>query len=88
MIEMIILSLKLFILSWVITKFEPLEWIIDLLPDKLIYNTLAYGLTCLKCLLFWTTLIYTQDIFHACLMAFIGFWYMKWITPIENRIRL
>lgn len=78
----------MFLLSWFITKFEPLEIFLDLLPDKLFFNLIKVLFSCLMCVSFWTTLIFTFNIFHACGMAFLSFWYMKYISPIENKVRL
>ena len=83
-----IILIKVFLLSWLITRFEPLQMILELLPDKLIYNLIRLLLTCLKCVLLYTTFIFTGDIFLAAGMSFIGFWYDKLISPIENKVRL
>jgi hypothetical protein len=80
--------IKIFLLSWVITRFEPIQWVGELLPDNLLFNIIKTLLTCLKCCSFWLTLIWTGDIFQASLMAFIGFWYDKIIGYYENRIKL
>ena len=87
MIELFLL-IKLFLLSWVITRFEPISMILEILPDNLIFNLFRLLLTCLKCVLFWMTLSFTGDIFISAGMAFIGFWYDKLIGPIENKVRL
>ncbi len=86
--EITILLTKLFLLSWLITRFEPIQMILELMPDKLIPNLFKLLLTCLKCVLLWLTLIYTGNIFLAAGMSFIGFWYDKFIAPIENKVRL
>lgn len=82
------IMIKLFLLAWVITRFEPIQMLVELLPDKLIYNLIKLLLTCLKCVLFWSVLVFTGDIFLASGMAFIGFWYDKLIGPQENKVRL
>lgn len=79
---------KIFIVSWFISRFEPIHMTLEALPNKLVYNLIRLILTCLKCLAFWITLTWTGDIFLASLMAFIGFWYDKIIGRIENKIRL
>jgi hypothetical protein len=79
---------KIFIISWFISRFEPIHMALEALPNKLVYNLIRLILTCLKCLAFWITLTWTQDIFLASLMAFIGFWYDKIIGRIENKVRL
>jgi hypothetical protein len=79
---------KVFILSWCLTRFKPLHWILDMLPGWLIINLVRLLLTCLQCASFWISIILTGDIFLAALSSFIGFWWDKLVSPIENRIRL
>lgn len=85
MIETLI---SIWLVSWFITRFEPLQMILELLPNKLLYNLFKLLITCLKCLTFWITLVYTQNIVLASAMAFISFWYDKWVGPIERKVRL
>ena len=80
--------IKLFLLAWVITRFEPIQIVLELIPDNLVFNLLKLLVSCLKCVLFWLVLIFTYDIFLASGMAFIAFWYDKLISPIENKVRL
>lgn len=73
--------------GYIISTFEPISWITDMLPDKLIFNIIRLLLTCSKCITFWFTLIYTHDFFMAagCSLGMqifektIG----KWIKRIE-----
>ena len=85
MIEMLI---SIWLVSWFITRFEPLQMILELLPNKLIPNLIKLLVTCLKCVSFWSTLLVTQNIVLASGMAFISFWYDKWIGPLERKVRL
>lgn len=85
---MTILMIKFFVLAWVITRFEPIQMLLELLPDNLVSNLIKLLLSCLKCVLFWSILLFTGDVFIASGMAFIGFWYDKLISPIENKVRL
>jgi hypothetical protein len=62
--------------------------ILEALPNKLITNIIKLMFSCLMCISFWGTLVWTGDIFTASLMAFIGFWYDKIIGFYENRVRL
>jgi hypothetical protein len=78
----------IWIICWVITRFEPLQMVLELLPNKLLWNLFKLLITCLKCLTFWVTLIWTEDIFSASLIAFISFWYDKVIGPEERRVKL
>jgi hypothetical protein len=85
MIEKLI---SIWLVSWFITRFEPLQMVLELLPNKLIYNLFKLLITCLKCVSFWITLAYTQNIVYASAMAFVSFWYDKFIGPIERKVRL
>lgn len=85
MIEMLI---SIWLVSWFITRFEPLQMVLELLPNKLIPNLIKLLVTCLKCVSFWSTLLVTQNIVLASGMAFISFWYDKWIGPLERKVRL
>jgi hypothetical protein len=85
MIEMLI---SIWLVSWLITRFEPLQMLLEALPNKLLYNLFKLLITCLKCVSFWMTLIITKDIFMASGMAFISFWYDKIIGPEERKVKL
>ena len=78
----------IWLVSWFITRFEPLQMVLELLPNKLLFNLFKLLITCLRCLSFWITLSYTQNIILASGMAFISFWYDKFIGPIERKVRL
>ena len=80
--------ISIWLVSWLITRFEPLQMLLELLPNKLIYNLFKLLITCLKCVSFWMTLFITQNIFLASAMAFISFWYDKIIGPQERKVRL
>lgn len=52
MIQAIIL-LKILAMSWTITKFEPISWLLDLLPDNLFKYFLIVLTSCFKCCSLW-----------------------------------
>lgn len=79
---------QILLLSWVITKFKPLQIILEILPDKLFFNLLKLLLTCIMCVSFWLTLTLTYDVYLASLNAFVAFWYSKIFGYYENRVRL
>lgn len=79
---------SIWLICWFITRFEPLQMTLELLPNKLIYNLFKLLITCLKCLSFWVTLVWTENIILASGMAFISFWYDKIIGPEERKVRL
>lgn len=86
MIEIIMIS-KILLICWLITRFQPLQMILDILPDNLILNIFKLLLSCLMCLSTWTILIITGSLFLAAAGAFIAFWYDKLIGPYELRIK-
>ena len=79
---------SIWLVSWFITRFEPLQMVLELLPNKLLFNLFKLLITCLRCFAFWATLLWTGNIIYASLMAFISFWYDKFIGPIEKKVRL
>lgn len=79
---------KILVLSWLITKFEPLHIIVEMLPDNILFNLFRLMIGCLMCVSFWTTLYLTGDIYISSLNAFIAFWYNKTLGWYENRVRL
>ena len=78
----------IWLVSWFITRFEPLQMVLELLPNKLLFNLFKLLITCLKCVSFWITLGYTQNIVLASGIAFVSFCYDKFIGPIERKVRL
>ena len=78
----------IWLVSWFITRFEPLQMVLELLPNKLLFNLFKLLITCLKCVSFWITLCYTQNIILASGIAFVSFFYDKFIGPIERKVRL
>ena len=78
----------IWLVSWFITRFEPLQMVLELLPNKLLFNLFKLLTTCLKCVSFWITLCYTQNIVLASGIAFVSFFYDKFIGPIERKVRL
>lgn len=84
MIEIII---KILLFSYTITRFEPLEWVLELLPDKLLFNILKYILSCSRCLSFWFGWFYSGSFWIAAissiLMVIIEKTFGKWERTIE-----
>jgi len=80
--------ISIWLLSWFITRFEPLQMTLEHLPNKLLWNLFKLLTSCLKCVSFWITLCYTGNIILASGIAFVSFWYDKFIGPIERKVRL
>jgi hypothetical protein len=85
---MIEILISIWLVSWFITRFEPLQMVLELLPNKLLWNLIKLLTSCLKCVSFWITLCYTENLILASALAFISFWYDKYIGPLERKVRL
>jgi hypothetical protein len=82
-----LILLKIFLLSWFIVRFEPIQWCLELLPNNLFKWILVVMTTCLKCSNFWIGLFLTGNIFISSGMAFIGMLYEKTIGKWETKIK-
>jgi hypothetical protein len=82
-----ILLIKIFLITWFITTFSPLQDVLTNVVDKIYQkinnNVLKHTvdilytiLSCHMCLSFWTTLMITGDIFSACGVSFVA-WLFK-----------
>ena len=97
MITIILLNIlvlcKILLLSWVITRFEPIEEIFEYITPKdptMIAITLAIHklLTCYRCCSLWVGLIVFGNIWMALLACLIAFIYDKFFAAWETRIKL
>lgn len=85
MIE-ITLLIKIFLLSWVLVRFEPIQWFIELLPNNIIKYTVVLLTSCLKCSNFWIGFLLSGDIFIGAGMSFFGMLYEKTLGKWETKI--
>lgn len=74
-----------FCLAWVILHFEPLQKLINKLPESAVKFYTQSLFSCLMCTSFWLSLILTHNIFTASISAFLGFWYSRLISDYEKR---
>ena len=76
-----ILTMKCLLISWLMTHFEPLQNLIDLIFKNYSNNKfimLFYNaITCFKCISFWITLIVTFNIYAAIINSIIAYTYIK-----------
>lgn len=79
--------LKILILAYTISRFEPIGWILDLLPNKLILNIFKLGMTCSKCLCLYVGLILTGNIWMAMIASFLMVLYERSIGKWEQKIK-
>ena len=84
------LAIRLFLLAWFFTHFEPIKDQITDLYSKYFGTWLQQGfeiLSCFRCLSFWIVLIGTFDPFYAVGASFIATIYQDVIERWNNTIR-
>lgn len=101
MITLITLA-NIFLLSWTITKFQPLHSFFDYVSNKLnkagkvskiasvcalMISSVYLMITCLLCCSFWTALLLTHNLYYACLSGFVGYWYEKLTERLDKITR-
>lgn len=89
----LIVVIKIIGLAWFITRFEPIEWILESMKSKnyllqLIIDIVNVILTCMKCSAFWIGLIFSGSIWIALLASYVSLLYEKIIGPWEKQIIL
>lgn len=85
--------ITIFLISWFLTTFEPLHWILKLIDSKIknpiintIWTILIIPFSCMKCMAFWLGLIMTGNIISAILVSLISYLFgiivekIKWIN--------
>ena len=70
-----ILALKVFLITWFITHFEPLQERIERLYLIKRLEKLIDILTCFKCLSFWSVLIVTWNVYYAIFASLTAYLY-------------
>jgi hypothetical protein len=74
---------KIWLIARLIVKFQPLAWIIDLLPENMIKWILSVLTGCLRCSMTWIAFIMTGDLIMTAAAALIG--EVAWW--LENKIK-
>jgi hypothetical protein len=85
---LIIKAVKIFLIAYTISRFTPIEMILELLPDKLIYNLLRLLMSCSRCLALWVGIILTGNIWLAMSVSFFMVIFEKTFGFWEKKIRL
>ena len=82
--------LKISLVVFTITRFEPLIWVLETLPDNLLFNSLKLLLTCSKCLSLYLGAIYFWNIFIGMALSFFFTIFEKsvgrWLNKIDLRL--
>lgn len=81
-----IIIIKTLLLSFLINQFEPIQWILDLLPNNFFTAIITTLLTCLKCTSFWVGLILGG--FWISTITFLIGWILDKILTKLNRVVL
>ena len=83
--------ITVFFYSWLITHFQPLQDIINIIntkrlnrPVKWFVNNILNIPKCMMCCGFWLMLIMSGSILMASIMAFSNFWYKKLLGYYEE----
>jgi hypothetical protein len=70
-----ILALKVFLIAWLITHFEPLQERIQRLYLIKRLELVIDIVTCFKCLSFWSVLIVTWNVYYAIFASLTAYLY-------------
>lgn len=86
--ELAFLIIKTFLISHIVVKFEPLQWLLDIIRTKvgnnivfnLIINIISVLTSCLKCSSFWLGLL-IGGVWVAIITSYIAYLYGWLIEP-------
>lgn len=78
---------KTLLMSWLVTRFEPLQWILDLLPNNKVKFLLQDATTCMKCMSLYLGLVISGDIYVAALASLLSVFYNKTIGEWEQKVK-
>ena len=63
--------------AWWWCEFEPIQYLIDgvfgYFKPSFYLNWVHGGLSCIKCVAFWSAFAYTGDVFTACLVSLLAY---------------
>lgn len=80
--------IKIILLTWFITHFEPIQTLLDsvykYLPKRIQFTRSYAG--CFKCVTFWITLLLTFNIFYAIGLSIIAYTYDRIMSSLRINI--
>ena len=82
------IALKVFLIAYTITRFTPIQLLLEMLPDNLFFNVFKLLFSCSKCLALWSGLLLTGDIWLSMAVSFFFVIFEKTFGVWENQIRL
>ena len=72
----ILLTIKIYLYVWIFIEFEPFQFMLNYLFEKIIPNKITeiiwVVLGCMKCLTLWTTLLITQNLLLALASSLVA----------------
>ena len=84
---MIVIMIKCFLIAYFCSRYEPINMLIDLIPNAFIKSILTLILTCSKCCIFYTTLLYTHNFYYSVINVFLITLFEKiygdWVRKIK-----
>lgn len=78
---------KTLLLSWLVTRFEPIQWLINLLPNHRLKYLIIDATTCMKCMSLYIGLLISHDIYIAALASLLSVFYSKTIGAWEQKVK-
>ena len=87
----IIIIIKALLLSFLITRFQPLQDFIEILikeSNSILISIPANILVCIKCTTFWITLFMSGSIYIAIVAMILAWIYDNRFKYWENKIKL
>jgi uncharacterized membrane protein YjgN (DUF898 family) len=76
-----------FLLSWLVSRFEPLQWFIKLFPNNKFRFLIETLTSCIKCVSLYVCFILSFNIFLPAMSSFIAMLYDKTIGSWETKIK-
>jgi hypothetical protein len=78
---------KTLILSWLVTRYEPIQWVIDTIPSGRIKSVIQDATTCMKCMSLYIGLLISGSIYVAALASLLSVFYNKTIGEWEQKVK-
>lgn len=79
-----ILIIKILLLAWFISEFQPIQWLLQLIPYKLPKLILIAITGCFKCCSFWLGLLLSFDIWISLEAALIA----SLLQVLKNKLKI
>ena len=81
-------AVKIFLASYTVSRFSPIQMILELLPNKLIYNLIKLLMSCSRCFALWFGMLLTGDIWLSMSVSMFMVVFEKTFGVWENKVKL